>query len=170
VPAEGNAMARPLRICVYCLGLALLIALPILLYDRGIITLGVGATNLDIRFVVTDAASGLPIPDAQIDVRSSDAGAYEGAEHDKEFHLTTDVAGVAERRLKNVTFTSAQSRLRFTDEGHVRVPAWSVRVHAAGFQSSASFVLEEEFGKDVKHIGPGENQLVVPVSLRRLAK
>src|SRR5262245_191952 len=78
-------------------GRALVLALlPLLVWgcDRASLCAWVGATDLEVEFVVTDA-TGQPVPWARIDVQS-DGGFYRECD-EKAFTLTADSAGTARR-------------------------------------------------------------------------
>jgi hypothetical protein len=136
-------------------------------FDRSQTIRWVGATHLDVQFLVTDADSGQPVQGACIHVWS-EGGFYDGAwekDRGKLFELRTDAAGRVCRECRNNRCSGTQSRLRFTNSYNVTIPSWSLRVSAEGYQPS-TWVDLEYAGKCVR-AGPERDVLMVHVVLKK---
>jgi hypothetical protein len=160
-------MAGRVRIC-FCT--CCFIVVPVLLlwgFDRSQMMHWVGVTNLRIEFVVMNADSGQPIPDARIKVKSH-GGFYDGGhEGEGPFELVTDAAGTVSRQLTNNRCIGSVSALKFTDTHHVYMPHWGVQVFAPGYRPSAWVNLAEEYHGQVERQGPENNRLVVRIPMQK---
>jgi hypothetical protein len=139
-------------------------------YDRGQMIDWIGDTDLEMDFLVTDADSGQPLPDARIQVRC-EMGFYQGSDEDREkpFELQTDPAGKAHRLCRHNWCIGRQSGLRITDTYHVYIPYWFVRVLADGYQTSAWVEVPEEYRGKVQHERRQRDRLTVRISLKKAA-
>lgn len=126
----------------------------------------VGSTDLEVEFVITDAATGGPVPGSRVEVQS-EGGFYE--ERDKqEFVLATGADGVARKECRESICFGTQSGLRFTNTYVVHLPWWRYRVVAEGYTSTAWDELDVlELRRQVRRAGPAKANLAVPVSLHK---
>jgi hypothetical protein len=140
-------------------------------YDRSYEVKWVGGTNLEVRFIVTNSESGQGIANAEVQVRC-EMGFYEGVEEDfdKTILLHTDATGIASRQCCMNRIIGTQSRLLFTNTYQIYIPRWQVRVLATGYETIEGIELMEEYRGKAVRVGPEQNLLVVPVSLRKRAK
>lgn len=149
--------------------LLVLIALPPLVrcYDRSLVIKWVGGTDLEVEFVVTDAESGDPIPNAQVKIHS-EGGVY--SERDvQDFVLVANQDGKVRKECAESMCFGSQSRLGLIDTFAVHLPWWYFWVVAEGYESSAPIELDvPENIRQARRVGPGKAKLVVPVSLRAL--
>ena len=156
-------MARAWLIPVLVVGM---VSLGILGYDRRQGIYWVGATDLEIEFVVTDSATGQPVDAAEIAV-VSEGGLYRERE-EKQFRLVTDQEGSVRRTCHHSMCFGKQSGLRFTDTYGIHLPWWSFQVCAPGYESTDWRYLEpQEFEHRVQRTGSGRARLVVEVALQR---
>jgi hypothetical protein len=162
-----SSMAKRWRTWVLCL-----IAIPLIVWwlERSLVTYGVGGTDLEIRFLVTDAANGGPIKGAKIAVHS-DGGFYNESE-EKEFELVTGKDGIASRICHDNVCDSTQSWLGFTNPFSVSPPYWSFSVSAPEFEPSMVVNLAEFIYANpqlLEQTGARQTRLVVPVSIKKTA-
>jgi len=144
------------------------IALPLLAFgfDRILTIHWVGSTDLEVTFVVADASTGKPIPNARVEIQS-EGGLYEERDR-QEFVLVAAADGIARKECRSSMCFGTQSRLRFTDTFVVHLPSWRYRVVAQGFQSAEWADLDVlEFRRQVKRDAPGKAKLVIPVTLNK---
>jgi hypothetical protein len=127
----------------------------------------VGGANLSVEFVVTDADSGQPIPNARINVHC-DGGHYEEvvADLDAPFDLRTNGDGIATRLLHNSWCTGMTSRLRFTNTHYVHIPNWNLRAFAEGYETSEWINLWQDYPKKAER-GVERNRLQVRIALHK---
>jgi hypothetical protein len=145
-----------------------LVAVPLAVwgYDRVQMMCWVGGTDLEIEFVVTDAATGKPVEGATITVHS-EGGFYDERE-EKDFTLRTDRHGIARRVCHNSMCFGTQSALRFTDTYVVHLPWWYVWTSAPGYEKSSLLYLDtSEHGQRVQRVGAGAARVGVSISLRK---
>jgi hypothetical protein len=151
--------------------MVLLMAVPpltVLAYDRAVKSSWVGHADLEVEFVVVDAASDQPIEGAELAIQS-DGGFY--AERDEApFTLRTDAGGAARRVCHDSMCFGTQSGLRVTDTYAVHLPWWTFRVSAPGYQPTDPELLDvRERVRQVQRVGPRAAKLVVRVPLQRVA-
>src|SRR5437016_5489389 len=102
---EDSQMASRLRTCWVTFSLLLLLALLLWWYDRSQMIRWIGATNLEVEFVVSSAESGEPIANARIEVHSH--GSF--SRDPEDFELRTDNSGIARRECRNNTCVGTRS-------------------------------------------------------------
>src|SRR5262249_17538012 len=144
--------------------LFVLVPIPALVWgcDRAGTIHWVGATDLEIEFVVTDGASGQPVAGAQIDVDSR--GGFYDKSAEEQFQLTADADGKARRVCRNAMCFGTRSGLGFTDTFVVHLPWWRFRASAPGFRTGEWQELDvPEYGRQVQRVKPGRSRLLVPV-------
>jgi hypothetical protein len=137
-------------------------------FDRSQITAWIGASDLVVQFEISDISTGRPIANARIMVRD-EGSSYDGADEDRKapFGLETNGDGVATRILRNNTRIGQVSRLRFTDSRFVYTPSWKVQVSADGYKASEWIYLPEEYSGKTESDGPGQDRLVVRLTLEK---
>jgi hypothetical protein len=126
----------------------------------------VGSTDLAVEFVVTDAATGEPIPGAAVEIHS-EGGFYEERER-RDFRVVASDDGRAAYLCRN-SMCFGTSGL-FTDTYAVHVPWWRFRVSAPGYETTTPTTTPtnlDESQRNAKEDGPRRAKLVVPVSLRK---
>jgi hypothetical protein len=112
--------------------LALLLGLLILLNIYAGI-MWVGGADIEISFVVTDRASGKPIPGSQITVQAEKPG-FCHDDGERHFVLTTGADGIAKKSAKDC-MCFGEADLFFSTWG-THVPDWQFIAEAAGYNSS----------------------------------
>jgi hypothetical protein len=136
-------------------------------FDRVQLIYWVGGTDLEVEFVVTDAATGEPVEAAEIGILSE--GGFYRERDEKQFALRTDREGVARRVCHDGMCFGTQSGLRFTDTYHVHLPWWFFRVSAPGYEGMEPVYLDEpEYVRQVRRVGPRAAKVVVKVRIRKL--
>jgi hypothetical protein len=131
-----------------------------------------GRTDVEAEFVVTDAATGMPVPGATIQIQKSPR---EYDEKKGDFTLVTDAAGRAKRFFKECTCTGTEGPLidryklriplMWTDTYRVTVP-WNWQVKAPGYAPGDFF--EAAGGSiDEDNRGPPFTKLTINVSLQK---
>jgi hypothetical protein len=135
-------------------------------YDRVTKVRWVGGTDLEVEFLVTDAASGDPVEDASVSV-ISDGGFYR-EQDEKEFTLRTDPNGTACRTCHDSMCFGTSSGFGFTGTWAVHLPRWMVKVSSPGYEPSELGDVDVlEFRQQVRRISPREAKLVVPIPLHK---
>jgi hypothetical protein len=151
------------------LAIAVLAPLMVWCCDNLVVAAWVGRTDLDVKFAIVDRSSGLPIPDATIEVQS-DGGHYDEREP-QQFSLSADPMGNAHKVCRNSLCFGKRSRLRFTDTFAVHLPWWRFRVLADGYEPGDWTELNVlEYQRLVCRNGPSQAKLVVLVSLKPAAE
>lgn len=123
----------------------------------------VGSTDLEIEFMVTDAATNEPIPEATIQIHS-EGGLY--AERGRQdFVLITGEAGQARRLCKDCMCFGTSGRNIHTF--FVHLPEWYYHVIARGYAPSEVTELDipENVGR-VQRDKPAA-RLIIPIRLRK---
>lgn len=116
-----------------------------------------GETDLEIEFVVTDAATGRPVSGAEVEIQG---------EPGPDALVTNEVGMV--RLVWPCPCGGTRSGLQLIDTFSVRLPAWQYRVVHAGYEPSEWANLATR-GSDqrMQRTGLGKSKLVVAVSLLR---
>ncbi len=128
----------------------------------------VGHTDLNVEFVVTDAASGQPVPDAQIEIQS-EGGFYED-KATQEFSLVTDGEGSAKKVCRNSMCFGRRSRLFLTNTFVVHLPWWHFRAVKEDFEPTQRIYLDvPDYIKQAHRTGSGTSKLVVLISLNPIS-
>lgn len=144
------------------------IPLAVLAYDRAVKSSWVGYADLEIEFLVVDAASGQPVKGAEVAIQSE--GGFYAERDEAPFTLRTDAVGSARRVCHDSMCFGTQSGMRVTDTYAVHLPWWSYRVSAPGYQpTSPDFLDVGERVRQVQRVGPRAARLVVRVLLHRMA-
>ena len=157
-------MTRGWRIGVFVLSV---LALGLWGYDRAWTELWIGATELKVEFVVTDAETGQHVGGAEINLR--DEGRLTDERPEATWTSTTDAAGITLRSVDAVC-TGRQSGLKITDTYSVRCPWWYYRVKAPGYELLNWTPLQgDEQRRRAERVGPRASRLVVPIAIRKRA-
>src|SRR4051794_20826931 len=95
-PEVPGMLGRYILPLIVCLGCFAVLGLLVWGIDRSQTIKWVGGADLSVEFVVTDADSGQPIPNARVNI-FCEGGFYDGAEEDFKvaFDIRTDDAGIA---------------------------------------------------------------------------
>jgi hypothetical protein len=126
----------------------------------------VGSNDVEITFVVTDAATDEPIQAAVIHVHVGEGGFCDERDT-KDFALTTDEAGTVKRISKQCMCSGNLGRGR--DSYGTHVPRWLFEVSAPGYHTNQTIDLDI-YSRSVKRgelAGGIPARLVVPVSLKK---
>lgn len=115
------------------------IVLLALLCDRMLWIDWVGHTDLAITFIVVDAETEEPIPNAVLHVHS-DGGLFEEREA-TDFELVTDLQGTVTRLCRRCMCGGQGGLLRNTF--FVSLPWWSIHASAPGYSPNETIVLNE---------------------------
>jgi hypothetical protein len=142
------------------------IPLAVCVFDRAQRIYWVGSTDLEVEFVVTDAASGQPVEAAELLVYE-EVGLYREARHGT-FTLVTDEDGIARRICHDNMCSGTDSGLAFTHTYHVAWPDWLIQVSATGYEPSEPVGLWDVREKcQQQHVGPRHDKLTVRLSVQR---
>jgi hypothetical protein len=143
-----------------------LLALVVLAYDRVLMIHWLGSTDLEIRFVVTDIATGEPIPDAKIEIKS-EGGRYKDAKAEN-FTLTTNANGEASKNCYENWSSGTTSGLRFTNRYGLYTPDWQYHGAAPKYKPSVWAGIEV-FDKRNRpqRMGPRQHLLIIPIALQK---
>jgi hypothetical protein len=135
--------------------------------DRSQMVDWIGAADLRIEFIVTDADSGRPIPETRINIVSQ-GGWYDGAETDcdRPFELRTNGDGIATRLVRNARTTGMTSTLRITNTYRIWIPNWKLRAIAEGYTTSEWIELWQSY-PDKAERGQKLNRLEVRIALHK---
>lgn len=110
----------------------------------------VGHTDLQVRFLVTDAASGAPVPNATLHVRA-EAGGFCADRDPRQFTIATDSKGVATQTSKQCMCFG--KRGMFQDSFGMHLPRWHCHASARGFAPSVPVSLEApEYARRIKRL------------------
>lgn len=124
----------------------------------------VGHTDLVVSFIVTDAETGLPIPNATVGVRAEGGGFCDDREPGS-FTMTTDANGIAKQTCKNCMCFG--SRSAFENTFVVHLPYWWFHATATGYSDSKSEYLDLPIHIQRVQRGKPNATLSIPISLKR---
>jgi len=128
----------------------------------------VGAQDLEITFLVTDAESDQPIKGAKIEVLRDEVNFCEKRETIP-FHLDTDANGIAISFEKQCMCfgTEGWSWKGRIDTFGMHVPGWLLRVSAPGYKTTEPFWLHSE--ESIRNLDRGTDfaKLKVPMKLQK---
>jgi hypothetical protein len=126
---------------------------------------GTGFTDLEIEFLVEDAATHAPIPGALVEVQSFTGNVDHP--HQTESVLTTDESGLA-RTTSAAWFDESSSLLGFTSSFSVNPPNWVFRVSAPEYPTNELLDLHSPACKrNSFRTGPRTSKLQVRISLQK---
>ena len=121
---------------------------------------------LSVRFVVTDAETGQPIPNATIHIRAEPGGFCDDPQQ-SEFTITTDQNGHAKHLANNCMCFGSKGAL--TDKFGSHLPQWSFKATAAGYSTTDPAHLD--LPRNARQVQRGNpfSTLSVPIRLRKIA-
>jgi len=126
----------------------------------------IGSTDLEIVFVVTSAATGQPIDNAQVEIQS-DGGAHRNASV-AEFVLNTDAEGRARHVCYGNKIAGSDGPLQFADSIAIQLPDWQFRIRAKGHAPNTWTALDSvPYLNTAREVAPGQAQLLVPIALHQ---
>lgn len=126
----------------------------------------VGHTELEVRFVVTDAETGQPIPNATIHI-SAEPGGFCDDPPQPEFTITTDQGSHAKHVTTNCICFGSKGTFEDTFTSHL--PQWSFHATATGYSETDPAYLDvTENARQVQRGDPFAT-LSVPIRLRQNA-
>jgi hypothetical protein len=99
----------------------------------------VGRTDLEVQFVIIDASTGQPVPNANVFVRAEPGTLYESNDS-REFTITTNNIGQAKHLCRNRRSWGSESA--FEDTFAVELPSWWFHVTATGYVDTAPAYLD----------------------------
>ena len=124
----------------------------------------VGTTDLEVSFIVTDATTGQPIPNAIVQIRS-EAGGFSDDRESRDFMIAADSRGYAKRVCTNCM--SFGSRSFFEDTFGVHLPWWWVSAKAIGYSDSEpEYIDVRENQKEVQR-GKSFATIAIPLRLKK---
>lgn len=126
----------------------------------------VGQTDVEVRFVVTNAEAGQPIPNAAVHITAAESGGCCDDAPQPEFTITTDQSGFAEYRATNCLCFGSKGPFKDTFTSHL--PQWSFHVTAAGFFATDPEYLSARENVSRVQRGGSFATLSVPVRLRKI--
>jgi hypothetical protein len=149
---------RRVRIAVFVLLLTLAVGVVI---SGRMSEEGIGFTDLEIRFLVTDAATDKPISDALIAVHDQNQSPPK--------ILRTDASGSASLTTNRPVYTRTivywLTGRREDKPRHVSVPEWLIVVSAKGYQPREPWWLSSEYAGNPAEDRGESFSLLVPVKL-----
>jgi hypothetical protein len=101
----------------------------------------VGSTDLEVRFIVTDASSGQPVDGATISIHQEGYGFCDSCQDTKDFSLTTGANGTVSHRCRGCMCWGSSSVWRSTFRVHV--PTWRFSAATRGHAESAAVWLQD---------------------------
>jgi hypothetical protein len=124
----------------------------------------VGGTDLEVEFVMTDAATGEPVPKAGVEIHS-EGGFYEEREP-RDFRLVAGPDGRVSYLCRNSMCFGTSGF--FTDTFVVHLPWWRFQGLADGYEPGGWTELDvPEYIRQARRAGPGKAKLVVAVTLHK---
>jgi hypothetical protein len=148
----------------WLLAVTAVLVLTVVGYDRMLTIIWDGYTNLEVEFLVTDAATGEPVNGARINVHSE----FPPRDAEQDFSLVTDEGGIARHACTRMS-SGKESGLGFTKTFSVSLPEWAFRVSAPGYETSELLSLPfSKYGRQVQRLGGGQTKLVVRVPIRKV--
>lgn len=124
----------------------------------------VGHTDIEIRFVITDAETGLPIPNATVHISAEADGFCDDAQQSK-FTITSCEDGHANQLATNCMAFGSEGTSGDTFASHL--PQWSFYATATGYSATAPAYLDVP--KNARQVQRGDPSatLSVPIRLRK---
>jgi len=126
----------------------------------------VGHTDLEVRFLVTDAETGQPVSNATIQIRA-EPGGFCNDPPQLEFAITTDENGHAKQRATSCMCFGSKGTFENTFALHL--PKWSFHVTANGYSATDSTCLDIPANAQQVQRGDPFATLSVPIRLRKNA-
>ena len=127
---------------------------------------GVGYTDATVRFVVTDATTGVPLPGALIHINTNDPDTVPNPES-PQFTLTTDPTGRAEYHFDHLKFSSASGW--FENSYSLALPHWQIRETCTRYHAQEDVRLVTPETSRQFEPGVRDRVISIPVELQRAA-
>lgn len=144
----------------------ILIGLPTLavLADRRDGLRWVGSTDLEVQFLVTNAQTEEPIPDAVIDI-DSEGGFYEGGRESKRFQLITRPDGLVIFECPDNRCVGSESGCGWRSSRYVYPPSWRFKVTANGYAEKDWELIHDYHREGMKQLAPRRDLFLVHLRL-----
>jgi hypothetical protein len=156
----------PAKQVFWTIGIVFALSCALALFACGSVTAWVGHKDLQVQFLVTDANSGAPVPNATIHIRA-EAGGFCSDRDPMQFTVATDSKGIATRTIKQCMCFGKQGM--FQDSFGMHLPLWWCHASAEGFTPSEPISLEApEYARRVKRLRLNA-ELTVELQLRKAA-
>lgn len=126
----------------------------------------VGHTHLEVCFLVVDAETDRPIPNATVHIRAERGGFCEDRQP-RQFTLTTDASGFAKHMCQSCMCFGSQGIVE--DTYAVHLPWWWFHATADGYSGTAPTHLASPDYQGLVQRGRPFATIVVPIGLRRIA-
>ncbi|QEL13814.1 hypothetical protein [Limnoglobus roseus] len=144
------------RTAKWCTAIVCAVLLLLLLYDRAVLILWGGRTDLTVEFVVTDGRTGQPIAQAAINLVIDET---------KTHALHTDSGGKATITIPCMT-AGRQSGLGLTNSSSVIFSNWQISITASGHQSLTDRLIRYADYKDTsQENGPHAHRASISIPL-----
>lgn len=121
----------------------------------------VGHTDIEVRFVITDAETGQPIPNAMVHI-CAEAGAFCDDPQQLEFTITADKDGHASQLATNCMCFGSKGT--FKDTFASRLPKWSFHATATGYSAAEPAYLD--VAKNARQVQRGDPFATLSVPIR----
>lgn len=127
----------------------------------------VGHTDLEVRFIVTDAVTDRPIRNATIYIRA-ESGGFCDDPLQLEFTIATDENGEAKQLATNCMCFGSKGTFEDTFASHL--PQWSFHATAAGYsKTDPAYLNVSEYSRQVQRGDPFAT-LLVPIGLQKMPR
>lgn len=126
----------------------------------------VGRTDLEVTFVVLEAATGQPIPHATIHIRAQPGG-FCADPPQREFSITTDKHGHTRQLATSCLCFGSEGRFQDTFGSHL--PRWSCHATANGYTATNPTGMDVPENERRVQCGVPFATLSVPIQLRKNA-
>jgi hypothetical protein len=123
---------------------------------------GHGQTVVEVEFLVTDAETGEPIPNATVEVRGQVAETDDGAQ-EGEVRLATDASGMARYHCR-CTWYGERGWLK--SSFLLLLPGWLFQASAPGYEPSQEMKFTHEQGRQSRRHNGG-HAFTVPIPLQK---
>ncbi len=145
-------------------GAALLVLGVVALIPFGQSAKWVGHTDLQVRFVVSDATTEQPVPQAIVHIRAEAGGLCDDG-GERKFTITTDENGHATHLCKGCMCFGSKSI--FEDTFAVHLPHWWFHATAAGYSGTDPRFLDASKNAPQVQRSKGLATITVPIRLRK---
>jgi hypothetical protein len=123
----------------------------------------VGSTDLVVCFLVVDAATGLPIPNATIDVKND--GGLCTDQGPQRFTIVTGVDGIAQQTCQHCICFGSRSLFEHTYIVHL--PWWYFTASAPGYSNSEPEFLDLPLNQQRVQRGNAITKVSIPIRLKQ---
>ena len=126
----------------------------------------VGRTDLEVRFVITDADTGQPIPNATVHI-SAKPGGFCDDPSQPEFNITTNQSGHVKHVATNCMCFGSEGTFEDTFASHL--PQWAFHATAVGYVASAPGYLTAHENNNRVQRGEPFATISIPIQLQNNA-